>query len=95
MAITFDTIDGNRIGPRMRAAVKLVDGWFEGAAPSKKQIAEHVGPHGSLKYGYRTVNRSISAGLLAHPDPNHPDANPHGRGAVTLTEKGERYLDSL
>lgn len=27
-------------------------------------VAEHVGPHGSRCYGYRTVHRCIAAGLL-------------------------------
>lgn len=28
-------------------------------------VAEHVGPYGSRKYGYRTVHRAIDAGLIS------------------------------
>lgn len=27
-------------------------------------VAEYVGPHGSRMYGYRTVHRALSAGLI-------------------------------
>jgi len=87
------TNDGERLGPKMRAALRLVD--QAGPVQSKKWIAERVGPNGSLKYGYRIVNRCISAGVLSWPDSDHKAANPHGSGAVTVTDKGERVLERL
>lgn len=29
-------------------------------------VAEHVGPHGSRNFGYRTVHRLVKAGLVAY-----------------------------
>jgi len=50
-----------RIGPRMRDVV-----WLVGNNPglSMLRAAEYVGPHGSRKFGYRTVHRAIQAGLV-------------------------------
>lgn len=31
---------------------------------TKLAAAEHAGPHGSLNYGYRTVDRTIAAGYI-------------------------------
>jgi len=84
--------DGTLVGERMLAAVSLVNGW--GAAQSKNEIAKAVGPNGSQRYGYEIVNRAIRAGLLTRPDPEHDAANPHGRGAVTVTDLGRRLLDA-
>jgi len=50
-----------RIGPRMSAVLSFVR-----ANPGLAMLraARHVGPHGSLNYGYRTVRRVIDAGLV-------------------------------
>ena len=84
------TADGDRVGPRMHLAVKLAQSVY----PSKKQLAERVGPNGSLDYGYRIVDRCIRKGLISRPDPSHPAAEVRGKGAVVVTAKGRRYLRS-
>jgi hypothetical protein len=61
---TTTTVEGthmNRIGPSQRAVAAYVE-----ANPGcpKLHPAEHVGPHGSRKYGYDAVNRAIRAGLI-------------------------------
>lgn len=90
MATSFHvTDDGDRIGPKMRAAVRIVSD--EGPAQSKKWVAERVGPHGSLRYGYRTVDRALRAGLLSM-QVGHPAAEPRAIGALVVTEKGRRAL---
>lgn len=87
---TYDTTaDGDRVGPKMRYAVTLVS--QVGPYPSANQLAIDVGPHGSQDYGYRIVNRCLSAGLLAL-DREHPDATPQANGAIVLTEKGAAFL---
>lgn len=84
------TEDNETVGPKMHSAVRAVGRY--GPKPSMNQLAIRVGPHGSQDYGYRIVNRCIRKGLLkVHPE--HADANPHGRGAVVLTDKGARYLN--
>jgi len=83
------TQEGEIVGPKMHEAVR---GAGREVWQSKKQLAEWVGPHGSTDYGYRIVDRCIRKGLICAPDPEHKAANPHGRGAVYATEKGERYL---
>lgn len=82
------TEDGEQVGPRMHAAVEAVAArvW-----PSMNQLAQHVGPNSSQDYGYRIVNRCRKKGLI-ELDPDHPEATPQGRGAVLITDKGERYL---
>jgi hypothetical protein len=50
-----------RIGPRMQQAVDYVR--LHQGCPILP-VARHVGPHGSLKIGYRTVHRAIRAGLI-------------------------------
>jgi hypothetical protein len=85
------TKDGEQVGPKMHAAIIRVA--VSGPYPSKNQLAISVGPNGSQDYGYRIVNRCVGKGLLAI-DPENEVATPKGRGAVVLTEKGERYLES-
>lgn len=85
------TEEGEQVGPKMHQAVKAAS---ERVWQSKKELAEHVGPNGSTQYGYNIVNRCIRKGLICRPDPDHSEANPHGRGAVYATEKGERYLEN-
>jgi hypothetical protein len=75
-----------RIGPAMQHAVRYVHE-IGGVASCALVVAEAVGPNGSRKYGYQTVDRCIRAGLLA-VDPNHPAASTHGSGAIVLTEAG-------
>jgi len=84
------TEDGEQVGPKMHSAVSLLDSLE--SAPSKNALAVRVGPNGSSDYGNRIVNRCIRKGLISHPDSEHEDANPHGRGAITVTEKGRNYL---
>lgn len=83
------TADGERVGPKMHSAVKRV--YKQGPYQSKKQLAESVGPHGSLKYGYQIVDRCKRRRLL-DVDPDHEEAEVRGKGAVVLTEKGRKYL---
>jgi hypothetical protein len=52
-----------RIGPCMQAAVSYVRS-HPGCAILPVAVA--VGPHGSTQYGYKTVHRAISAGLLTY-----------------------------
>ena len=85
------TEDGEQVGPKMHAAVSLCEGRVYA---SMNQLATSVGPNGSQDYGYRIVKRCQKKGLISRPDPDHEEANPHGRGAITITEKGERYLES-
>lgn len=56
------TSTARRIGPVMIAAAEYVAA-HPGCA--KLPVAEHVGPHGSRKYGYQAVDRAIAAGLIA------------------------------
>lgn len=83
------TENGETVGPKMHGAVKLA---ARRAWASKNELAKAIGPNGSQDYGYRIVNRCIRKGLISRPDPDHEAANPHGRGAICATEKGERYL---
>lgn len=85
------TDEGEQVGPRMHAAVGVLARYD--ALPSMKQLAEKVGPNGSLKYGYRVVKRCQRKGLISRPDPDHPESNPHGTGAISVTEKGQQYLE--
>lgn len=50
-----------RIGPKMARAVRYVK-----LHPNCVMlwVAKHVGPKGSLQYGYRTVHRCLKAKLL-------------------------------
>ena len=84
------TEDGEQVGPKMHSAVKLAASKIY---QSKKELAEAVGPNGSTDYGYRIVDRCIRKGLITRPDPDHDKANPHGRGAIYATDKGQRYLE--
>lgn len=84
------TEDGESVGPKMHAAVRLVGS--REAVPSMNVLAKSVGPNNSQDYGYRTVNRCKRKNLIKlHPE--HEEANPHGKGAVILTDKGARYLN--
>lgn len=84
------TEEGEIVGPKMHSALFSVA--YNGAFSSRNALAKKVGPHGSQDYGYRIVNRCISKRLLAL-DEGHPEATPHGAGAVVLTDKGARYLN--
>jgi hypothetical protein len=85
------TDESEQVGPKMHSAIKLCDGRVY---QSKKELAETVGPNGSTDYGYRIVDRCIRKGLITRPDPEHDEANPHGAGAITISDKGKRYLES-
>lgn len=56
---------GRRIGPKMAEVVSFVE-----AHPGTLKIraAQYVGPHGSLQYGYATVDRALAAGLVLLSD---------------------------
>lgn len=70
-----------RVGPRMRDVVAYVT-THPGCYPA--DAAREVGPHGSTCYGYRTVKRAVSAGLVVQrPDPNH-----RGRSRLYLPGDG-------
>lgn len=83
------TAENESVGPKMHAAVRVVA--QRSGLQSKKALAEIVGPNGSLDYGYRIVDRCLRKDLIA-VDPSDEQANPHGKGAVKLTDKGARYL---
>jgi len=83
------TEDGEQVGPKMHSAVQAAE---RKVWQSKNELAKAVGPNGSQDYGYRIVDRCIRKGLITRPNPDHDAANPHGRGAVTVTQKGQRYL---
>jgi len=53
--------------PRMRQAYEYVQ---RNPGCTKYEVQRAVGPHGSLFYGWRTLNRAIAAGLIL--------AVPHG-----------------
>lgn len=74
----------------MHSAIKLTH--LHGYYQSRNQLAISVGPHRSQDYGYRIVNRCIRKGLL-DVDQDHDGANPHGDGAVVVTEKGMDYIN--
>lgn len=84
------TEDGKIVGPKMKRAVEKVD--RDGSIQSKHQLALSVGPNESTDYGYRIVNRCTRKNLL-EVDPEHDNANPHGQGAVVITERGKRFLE--
>lgn len=66
-----------RIGPKMSAAAAYVR---DNPGCAIRPVAEHVGPNGSLMYGYRSVHRAIRAGLIqAHRTKS-------GRYVLTLPE---------
>lgn len=50
-----------RIGPAMLAVVEFV---ARNPGLPMAACAAYVGPHGSLRHGYRTVHRAIRAGLV-------------------------------
>lgn len=57
--------DTPRVGPAMLRAQRIVAEANATNSPvTKAQVARIVGPHGSTKYGYRTVQRAIDAGLI-------------------------------
>ena len=85
------TEDGETVGPKMHQAVKAAN---DTVWPSRNQLAKAVGPNGSQKYGYDIVNRCIRKGLISRPDASHEQATPQGSGAITITEKGKRYLNN-
>jgi hypothetical protein len=91
------TEEGEQVGPRMHKCVELAASGpvFSDADvyPSKNQLAQAVGPNGSQDYGYRIVDRCLRKGLV-ELDADHPDATPQGRGAVVISEKGQRYLSN-
>lgn len=80
-----------RIGPKMRRVIEYVSAspgcakigpaWYASPYPGKPLRTCGLG------YGYRAVDRAISAGLVA--------AELHGsRYALTLTDAGRKALDS-
>ena len=84
------TAEGEQVGPKMHSAVQAAT---RKVWQSKKELAEHVGPNGSTDYGYRIVERCIRKGLISRPDDEHPNANPHGLGAVYATDEGKQYVE--
>lgn len=51
----------NRIGPRMQSLVYLV---AREPGIVRLKAAKYIGPHGSTRYGYRTIARALSAGIV-------------------------------
>ena len=84
------TEDGEQVGPKMHSAVRCVA--QAGPYTSKNDLATTVGPNGSSDFGNRIVNRCLGKGLLATHG-GHEKANPQGKGAIVLTDKGARYLN--
>lgn len=88
---TIRTTEENEpVGPRMMKMLRYVQA--QEVVASRNVAAKARGPNGSQKYGYNAINRCIKRGLICRPDPKHPEANPHGSGAIYLTEKGEQFL---
>jgi hypothetical protein len=85
------TSEGEQVGPKMHSALKLLN--RNGPYPNMNQLATTVGPNGSSQFGYRIIKRCKHKGLLTVDD-EHEQATPGSRGAVVLTEKGERYLEN-
>jgi hypothetical protein len=54
---------GPRVGPKMEQAVEYVR---RHPGTPMQPVSQHVGPHGSNAYGYRTVMRALKAGLIEH-----------------------------
>jgi hypothetical protein len=52
-----------RIGPRMQAIVRILT---SNGPMAIIDVAHRVGPHGSLCYGYATVNRALRAGIVVY-----------------------------
>ena len=71
-----------RIGPAMRAALSYLE--RNGGVAKKIDVAFHVGPHHSLTYGYKTVNRLVGAGLAAEMRPLNPQPWERGVSIVLL-----------
>lgn len=80
-----------RIGEKMVEAVEYVKK-SGGAVKSKNDVATRIGPNGSAQYGYQTVNRCLRRNLLVL-NPDNEKAEPRGKGAVEVTEKGLRLID--
>lgn len=51
----------NRIGGKMASAAAYV---AANPGVTKMAVAAAVGPNGSLRYGYKAVDRAIAAGLI-------------------------------
>jgi hypothetical protein len=68
-----------RIGPCMEAVAEYV-----AMHPGRPVLhaARHVGPHGSTRYGYQTVDRAIRAGLV------RVEPNPKRKGSHVLYPVG-------
>jgi hypothetical protein len=82
-----------KIGPRMDDLMSLLDS-TGGVAPSMMWLAERVGPHGSLRYGYQIVHRCIRAGLI-RIDPEHEARSAHSSGAVVKEDDDMGMEESL
>jgi hypothetical protein len=52
----------NRIGPKMLAALQIV---ADNPGCAKIVPARAIGPNGSLRFGYSTVDRCIGKGLIS------------------------------
>jgi len=74
----------------MHKALRILQA--RGTQSSMNQLAIAAGPNNSQDYGYRIVHRCRRKGLL-EIDPDHEKAAAGSRGAVVLTEKGQRYLE--
>lgn len=85
------TADGEQVGPKMHSAVQAA---ARKVWQSQNELAKHVGPNGSQDYGYRIVKRCMHKGLISRPDAEHEQANPHGQGAIYVTDKGKDYLNN-
>lgn len=66
-----------RIGPRMARVAVLAD---RPGGVARIDAAGEVGPHGSLKYGWQSVDRAIQAGLVIQGYATEP-----GRRGLLLT----------
>jgi hypothetical protein len=62
------------IGPKMNQAVDYV---ARNPGCAILPVARYVGPHGSIKFGYRAVHRAIKAGLIS--------CSPKTKGRYSLT----------
>jgi hypothetical protein len=70
-------------GPHMVHAMEIA---FEQPRIRKTHLARKIGPHGSVCYGCRSIDRAIKRGYLANVSEHRYFTE------IEITEKGREYL---